>query len=264
MIFNSWEVFRMACPENALSGNYTSEKNQKLKALVGDYVIWQKRIEALESERDGVTARLMSFQQSAMEGAGDPQGLQEARDILKDLGEKVDAAGAKLKSLWAECWDLVVVGVDAWRAAAPEIHAAFDEEYLQKCAEAGRSLAAGMNLLEELGFGMDYVAVTLGLPGASKKFSNLPPGILEHPLKKAYSQVRMEEPLTPRDPGFSATFVFRKNSFRDFLLQTSSPAFREAFIRRQINAAIQAAGGVPRPGPAQYASQGEQNVGRNL
>jgi hypothetical protein len=264
MIFNSWEVFRMACPENALSGNYTSEKNQKLKALVGDYVTWQRRIEALESERDGVTARLMSLQQASMQGEGDPRGLQEARDTLKDIGEKVDAAGAKLKTLWAEGWEAVEVDIAAWRLAASEIHEAFEQEYQEKCAEAGRSLALGMNLLEELGFGMDYVAVILGLPGASERFKNLPLGILEHPVKLAYAELRLEKPLTPRDPKFFATFNSRQNSFRGFLQQTGSPAGLNNFIRHQINAAIQAAGGLPLPAPCQYSSQGVTHVGKNL
>lgn len=236
--------------------------NPELETLARDYFAWQKRTEVLAAERPEIHGRLMELQQSALKRESDPKVLQAAKVELVDMDQKLEAAAAKLKFLWGQMDEAVVVDIEAKRTDASQTEAAFEREFQELSHQAGLALGQAMNLCGELGFNVEYLSYIMGLKDTG--FKNLPKAITEHPIAVAFNQTR-REPLDPSAPENASVWIVRFNNWRNFLLATGSPGSRELYVRCQINKKIQSAGGSPRPGPSPFFGRREaQYVGKNL
>ena len=234
---------------------FFKKKNQNLKALAADYVLWQGRVEALEKERPGLHGRCLELQQAIMENKGDPQALQTAKAELADTDQRLEAGAAKLKDLWRKMEVAALADLEARYQAAPEIEAAFDREYQEKCEKAAGLFAQAMTLVEELAIDRAGLAEILGL--VDRRFKASGRLIVNSVFSDAYSQAKRSA-LTPRDSEWANTYQQRRNDFNIFISNMKSADGRERMVCQEIISAIRAAGSEPPPLPGPYFGERER------
>ena len=207
-------------------------KNPTLEDLVGQYVTWQGRLDTLETERPAVYARFLEQQQIAIDKGGNLKALQEAKQELQDHDYQMEASVQKLNGLWERGQEVITAGIQARRAAEPEIRAALDKEFQEKVSQAAALFVQALAITDGLQLDRAAVVKYLDLPGDPAIFG------YHLGLQGAIDQARRQAPA----PGI--TFRQKRDEFNNFLIN-SSGYLRVGYILQIFNREVLALGGRP-------------------